>query len=163
MRAHRCHLANTITLAHSSPQPKLQTDRFSRFRRAHGRVPSGTLAPPGEYDSTCAHWRQLTHMIELVLPSFGPTESTNRTASPLVKTFFAQLTAESPYSLQGAPLSPKISHSHMGTWQLTYDSLGPPNPQPKQHRFSGLCTHDRIVSDIAIFVLKRDVKLQLTN
>jgi len=38
-----------------------QTDRFSRFCTCHGRLSSGRLAPPGEYDSTSA--------------SFGPRSS----------------------------------------------------------------------------------------
>jgi len=41
MRAHWCHLANTIELVlpsvHPSPQPEWQIDRFSRFCTAHGR------------------------------------------------------------------------------------------------------------------------------
>ena len=41
MRAHWCHLANTIELvhplAHRSPQPKRQINRFSRFCTAHSR------------------------------------------------------------------------------------------------------------------------------
>jgi len=73
MRARWRHLANTIELvltsAHPSSQPKLQIDRFSRFRSANGRVSSGQLAPPGEHDWTCAHWRHLTNTVGLVLPS----------------------------------------------------------------------------------------------
>jgi len=55
-------------------------------------VPSheGTLAPPGEY-------------IELVLPSAHPNPQSKGGSA-----FFAQLTAESPSTLQLAHLSPKL-------------------------------------------------------
>jgi len=51
--AHWRHLANTIELvlpsAHSSPQPKRQLDRFSRFCTAYGGVSilyNGRPSPP---------------------------------------------------------------------------------------------------------------------
>jgi len=52
MSAHWHHLANMIELvlpsAQQSIQPKWQIDQFSHFCTNHGRVSSGTLAPPGE-------------------------------------------------------------------------------------------------------------------
>jgi len=43
--AHWCHLANTtelvLPLAHPSPQPKRQIDRFNHFCTDHGTVSSG--------------------------------------------------------------------------------------------------------------------------
>ena len=64
-RAHWRHLANTIELllpsAHPNPRSKRQINQFSRLCISQGRVSSGTLALPGEYDWTYA--------------SFGPPES----------------------------------------------------------------------------------------
>ena len=54
MWSHWRHLANTIELVlpsvYAGLQPNQQIDRFSHFCTAHGRVYSGTLASPGEYD-----------------------------------------------------------------------------------------------------------------
>jgi len=46
------HLANRIELV--LPLAHRQINRFSHFCTANGRVPSGTLAPHGEYDLNCA-------------------------------------------------------------------------------------------------------------
>ena len=54
----------------------------------------GTLVPSGEYDWTCA--------------SLGPLASTIETATGLGLAVFAQLTAESAYTSQWAPLSTRI-------------------------------------------------------
>jgi len=48
--------------------------RLSRIRQVapmcqHG----GTLAPPGEYDWTCAHWRHRANTTELVLAFAHPS------------------------------------------------------------------------------------------
>jgi len=49
-----------------------------------------------------AHWRQLANMIELVLPSAHP--------SPKIgKSIGSAISAKSPYTLQWATLSPKLS------------------------------------------------------
>jgi len=48
-------------------------NRFSHFCTYHGRVSSGTMAPPGEYDWTFA--------------SLGPPESTTQTANRSVQPF----------------------------------------------------------------------------
>ena len=85
------------------------------FCTAHGRVSSGRLAPPGEYD--------------LNLCILRPARVHNQKGKSIASAVFAQLTAESPYTLQWAPLSPKIAHSHRGPRpDLTHDSLGPFEP-----------------------------------
>ena len=83
--------------------------------RAHWRhVPSGegTLAPPGEYDWTCA--------------SFGLPMSTSKTASRSVKPFLHSSLQNSLYFTMGAPF-PKNCPVPMGGPGLhrIYDSLGP--------------------------------------
>jgi len=121
-------------------------------------VPShmGTLAPPGEYDWTCASFgpsessvqtanrsvqpfaqltakcrqvyrRLLANTIEIVhiaaiwqiqLNScfLQPTQVHNPNSKSVGWAVSAQLTAESPYTLQWATVSPKISVSHGGIW-----------------------------------------------
>jgi len=100
--------------AHPSSQSKQQIDRFSRFCTAHGRVSLGTLAPPGEYDWTCA--------------SFGAYESTTQTAVS------AQMMAESPYTLQWATLPPKLPLiiRGPGPHQIN-DSLAQSKPTIQRH------------------------------
>jgi len=61
-----------------------------------------------------ADWRHLANMIELVLPS--AQQSPQPKLQSIAPAVFAQLTAESPYTLQRAPLSPKIAPTHGGTW-----------------------------------------------
>jgi len=39
-----------ILPTHRVRQPKREINRFSRFRTAHGRISSGTLAPPDKYN-----------------------------------------------------------------------------------------------------------------
>jgi len=58
--------------------PKLQIDRFSHFCTAAGRVSLGTMEPPGEYDWICAHWRNLTNTVELVLSWAHPSPQPKR-------------------------------------------------------------------------------------
>jgi len=91
------------------------------------------------------HWRHLVDTIELVLPS------AHQNVQPKLKIdqfcrFFAQLTAETPYTLQWAPLSANIVPSHVGIW--TSNHWASPSQQPKwqHHRFSHFCTDDRGVS-----------------
>jgi len=61
---------------------------------------------------------------------------------------FAQKTAECSYTLQWAPLSPKIAPSHGGSG-LPSNTIpwAHPSPQPKQHvdRFSHFCPNERRV------------------
>jgi len=97
----------------------------------------GTLAPPGEYDWTCA--------------SFGPLESTTQTANRSVQPFLHNSPQKlSAYTLQWAPLSTRIAPSH-GDSHVTHDALGPCEPTSSQtalrsDRFSCVCTNDRRVS-----------------
>jgi len=62
---------------------------------------------------------------------------------------FAELTAESPYTLQWAALSPKFPLP-VGELDrhLIHDCFADPSPQPKGHLdwFSHFCTEDRRVS-----------------
>jgi len=97
MRAHWRDLANVTELvipsSHPSPQPKRQIDRISRFCTPHGRVSSGTLAPPGEY-------------VERVLP--WPTRVHNPNGKSIGLAVFAQVTAECSYILQwDSPFPPQ--------------------------------------------------------
>ena len=88
--------------------------------------------------------RHLANTIELVFPSAHASHNPN--GKSIDSAVFAQLTAESPYTLQWAPLSPKLPLS-MGIWAhliIPWSSL---SPQPKRHhRFSRFCTGDRRVS-----------------
>jgi len=101
MWAHWRHLANMIELvlpsAHTSPQPKLQDDRFRHFCTAHGRETSGTLARPGEHDWTRA--------------SFGPPESTTQTANRWVQLFLHSYGRKSLYFTMGDPFPQNCSLS----------------------------------------------------
>ena len=112
MCPHWCHLVNTIELvlpsAHLSLQPKQQIDQFSRFCTVHGRVSSGTLAPPGEYDWDCAHWRHLVNTTKLVVPvAHYSAQPNDKLIGSAVS---AQLTGESPHTLQynGRPFPAKL-------------------------------------------------------
>jgi len=60
-----------------------------------------------------AHWRHLANTIELVLPLAHLSPQPKR--QMIGSAGFAQLTAESPNTLQWAPLSPKIAPSHGGS------------------------------------------------
>jgi len=66
---------------------------------------------PGEYDWTCAHWRHMVNTTEHVLPWAHPNPNDKSISSATS----VQLTAESPYTLQWASLSPKIAPSHGGS------------------------------------------------
>jgi len=71
-----------------------------------------------------AHCRHLANTIKHVLPS--ATRVHNPNVKLIGSAVFAQLTAESPYTLQWAPLSPKFlvgSRPH-----LIYGSLGQSEP-----------------------------------
>jgi len=85
--------------------------KFNRIRQV------APMCPPMR-----EHWCHLANTIELVLPlahqSLQPKPQIDRWA------IFAQIMAESPYTLQWAPLSSKIALSH-GDLNLTHDSFGP--------------------------------------
>jgi len=118
MRAHWLHLANTIELvhpsAHSSPQPKRQMDRFSRFCTAYGTkclyftmgapILQNCPFPPGIWTSH-------------VTRCFGPMRAHNQNGTSISSAVFAQMTAECPYTLQWFACFPlKIVPSHVGIW-----------------------------------------------
>jgi len=65
---------------------------FDRWRQRV--LPWGTLAPPGEYDWTCA--------------SFGPLESTTQTANGSVKQFLHSLRQKVPIHYNGRPYPPEL-------------------------------------------------------
>ena len=73
-----------------------------------------------------AYWRHLAYTLELVRPSAHPSPQPKQQIDRL--SHFSQMTAECPYTLQWAPLSPKIAPSHGGS--------GPPSniwfPGPTQ-------------------------------
>jgi len=58
------------------------------------------------YPPVRAHWRHLANTIELVLPSAYPSPQPKWQIDRF--SHFAQLTAESPYTLHWAPLSPRL-------------------------------------------------------
>jgi len=106
----------------SKSTTKWQIDRFSRFCTAHGRVSSGSLAPPGEYDWNCAQWRHHANMIELVLPSAHPGLPPKRQ----INQFSRFCTAHGRYYTTGTPFLKNCPFP----WEdldrhLTHDSLGP--------------------------------------
>jgi len=109
----------------------LQTDG-SIYSPGGANVPSnvGTLAPPGEYDSTCA--------------SFGPPESTIQTANRSVHPFLHSSRQNVPILTMGSS-SPKIAHFHGDKDPISHDSLGLSEPitqtasrsvQPYLHRWT---------------------------
>jgi len=94
----------------------------------------GTLAPPGEYDWTCA--------------SFGPLESTTESANGSVQPFLHNLRHKVPILYNGCPYPPEVPFL-TGIWTSHCMMLwAHASPQPKRHldRFSRVCTDDRRVS-----------------
>jgi len=91
----------------------------------------GTLAPPCEYDWTCA--------------SFGPLESTIETANGSVQPFLHSLRQRAPVLYNGRPYPPKLPLP-MGDLELPCKTMlwAHASPQPKRHldRFSRVCTDD---------------------
>ena len=80
---------------------------------------------PGIYDGSTSsiifarwrhtHWRHLANTI-LNLCFLRPTRVHNPNGKSIGSAVSTQLTAESPYTLQWATLSPKIAPSHGGIW-----------------------------------------------
>jgi len=107
-RADSHHLASTIELVFPSAclslQPKQQINRFSHFCTAtvHGRVSSGTLAPPGEYD-----W--------IVLPSAHPSPQPKWQLDQFSH-FCTAHDRKSLYFTMCTPFPLKITPSHGGIW-----------------------------------------------
>jgi len=135
--AHWRHLANMIKLvlpsAYPSPQSKRQIERFSHFfaQVTEDSLSSGRLAPPVEYDWTCA--------------SFGPLESRTKTANRSVQPFLHSsrqkvpiLDNRRPYPSElPLPMGVWTSMKHMIPWVHA-------SPKAKRHldRFSEFCTDD---------------------
>jgi len=59
------------------------------------------------------HWRHLANMIELA--SFGPTRIHSPNGKPIGSAVFAQLTVESPYTLQWA-LGASVPQNYPFPW-----------------------------------------------
>jgi len=79
-----------------------------------------------------------------------PTRVHNRYDKWIGSVVFAQLTAESAYTLQWAPPIHQNCPFLWGIWtsHVTHDAFGHTSPQPKRYVdwFSRLCTNDRGVS-----------------
>jgi len=116
MRAHWRHLANTIELVHpsvnSSPQPKRQMDRFSRFCTAYGTkclyftmgalIQQNCPFPPGIWTSHVTH--------DALRPCEPTTETARRSVQPCLHRW--------PQSVPiwFACFALKIVPSHVGIW-----------------------------------------------
>jgi len=113
--------------AHSSPQPKGQVDRFSRFCTAHGRkcrayilqwaTLSTRIAPShGDLDP------YLTH------DALGPCEPTTQTAPRSVQPCLHRWPHSVPILYKGLPVSPSKLPLPMGGSgpHVIHGSLGPP-------------------------------------
>jgi len=124
MWAHWRHLANMteLPLAHPSPQPKGQIDRFSCFCTAHGRK-SLYFTTGVPFPQNCPFsWRIWASSNSRFL---GSSRDHNPNGITIDSAVFAQMTAECPYTLIWAPLSPKIAPSHGDlNPYLAHDSMG---------------------------------------
>jgi len=116
MRAHWRRLANTIKLVlpstHPSPQPKRHLDRFSRIGTVPIRVSSGM--------SGCHPPQDCLFPLGICIQSntwfLGSTRLSIPNCISIGSAVFAQITAGSRYTLQWAPLFPKIAPSHAEMW-----------------------------------------------
>jgi len=71
----------------------------------------------------------------------GPTRVHNPNGISIGSAVLAQLIAESPYTLQWAPLSPKIADTHgVLDPHLAHDSSGSPHPSPQLKRHLDRCS-----------------------
>jgi len=112
-----------VTSAHPSPRPKRQIDRLSHFCTAHGKKVS-ILYNGRPFPQNCpSRGGSGPHLIH---DSLGQSEPIIQTAS---RSFSCFRTCECSYTLQRAPLSPKLPLP-MGDLDphLTRDSLGPSKP-----------------------------------
>jgi len=116
MWAHWRHLTNTTKLllpsVHPSPQPKRQIDRFRRFCTDHGRKslyftigdPFPQIAPfCGRIGTPSNSW------------FLGPVSANNPNGITIGSADFVQVTAECHYTLQWAPIYPKLPLSMGGS------------------------------------------------
>jgi len=116
MKAHWRHVANTIELvhpsAHSSPEPKRQMDRFSRFYTAYSRkclyftmgapIHQNCPFPSGIWTSHVTH------------DALSPCEPTTQTALDRFSRVCTDYRRVSLYWFACSPL--KIVPSHVGVW-----------------------------------------------
>jgi len=140
MREHWRHLANTIELMLSSAHPSPQSKR----RKSIGSAIFAQLT--AEYRR--AHWRYLASTIELVLLWAHPSHCPQPKLQIDRCSRFCTVHDRNPYTLQWAPLSPKLP--------LPWGYRPPSNiwlPGPTRSstqtvldRFSRFCTDDRTVS-----------------
>jgi len=133
--------------------PKISGQRWRKAHRSRRRMVQsyspggssvssheGTLAPPGKYDWTSA--------------SFGPLESTTQRVNRSVQPFLHSSRAESPDTLQWAPLSTSINPSHGGcglpsnTWFL--DHMRAQNPNDMS---IGLAVFAQMIADYCPYTL----------
>jgi len=120
MIAHWRHLANITELVHpsthSSPQPKWQMDRFSRFCTAYGRkCLYFTMGAPIHQNCPFPWGIWTSH----VARCFGPMRAHNPNSTSIGLAVFAQMTAKCPYI--GLPVCP----SNLFLAMLVSGSLGP--------------------------------------
>ena len=156
MRTHWRHMEITtefvLPLAHPSPQPKHQIDRFSRFCTAQGRK---SLVPilyngrsPEIVPTHGGSGRHLTH------DSLGPSEPATRpNGISIGSAVFAQITAECPYALQWDATSPlKITpfRGDPDSGPHLIHGLDQLESSTKRHlyRFSRFCMAHYSVTDI---------------
>jgi len=125
-----------------------EAGRLFQINLTYGRI----AAADGRFSRQCAFsWEHngATWWIQLNLCFLGPTRVHNPNGKS-IGSFFAQLTAESPYTLQWAPLCPKIvpTHEYLDH-HLTHDvnrsrchlgfRLGWVQPKWHLDRFSRFC------------------------
>jgi len=118
IRAHWHHLANTIELvhplAHSSPQPKREMHRFSRFCTAYDRKCLYFTTGAPVHQNCPFPWGIWTSH---VTRCFRPMRVHNPNGTSIGSVVFAQMTAECLYTLQRFVFfALKIAPSHVGIW-----------------------------------------------
>jgi len=110
MRAHWHQLVNTNelvhSLAHSSPQPKWQIDRFSHFCTAHGRKSLYFIMGAPFPKISLTHEDLDPHLTQFL----GPIQ--NQNGISISSDVFAQSV---PILYSGMPLPLKIAPSHGGS------------------------------------------------
>jgi len=127
--AHWRHIANTIELvlpsAQPNPQPKRQSDRFSRFCTAHGR--KSLYFTMGDTSPKIAHSHGGSG-----LPSntqfLWPIQAHKPNGISIGSSVFAQMTAVSLYFTMGRPFPPQNCPFRRGDLDrhLIHGSLSPP-------------------------------------
>ena len=101
-----CSQRCVLPSAHPSPQPKRHLDQFGRFCTAHCRVSSEHALPL----PNCPFPGISGHALNARF--LGSTRLSNPNGMSIHSVVFAQLTADSPYTLQLAAPSPQITGSH---------------------------------------------------